>query len=1292
MAGRPESPLDPSQGPVQQLAFELRKLREEAGRPTYREMARHTGLGATTLSSAAAGERLPSVRVTLAYVRACGGDPQEWEERWRAADLEAASLREAQDGSSSPYRGLERYEPADQGLFFGRDELVAQLAGHVAAHRLVAVVGASGSGKSSLLRAGLIPLLRTGAGGGERPRPAAIRILTPGSHPLSHAVVTLATGQDDGDTVVVIDQFEELFTLCDDSHERSAFLGLLLTALDPNNRLRVVLAVRADFFGRCAEDRRLADALRHATVLVAPMGPAELREVVVKPAAAAGLIVERELTSRIIEDAQDKPGGLPLMSHALLETWRRRKGQALTLAAYETAGGVQGAIARTAESVHRTLSDEQAVTARRILLRLVTPGQGAPDTGRPATRGELVIDCRAGERTRSLEVIERLAGARLITLDGETVTLAHEALLTAWPRLRNWIDGARDRMRLHRRLSADTVTWEELNRDPGALYRGSQLRAARAAFSDTDFRDGLTRRERSFLDASHEAGQRDRRHSARTAQRMRFLVISLSVVVVTALLGGPFLWQHTVISADNRLRDAAVEQALERARTLRDSDPQQAMQLAVASYAIADTDRTRSALADAWAQPEQDNFDLPYDATAAPPFLVRHGKTVLSVGADRVRTWDLSQPGSPVPRAPRAGGLAGFARGILAVSDDGSQAVTQAAGGALQLWEITSRRRSGRPFGSTTGTPAFDSSGRAIAFMSLGPSGARAELWSTTNPHLLFSLPAASAYARPVAVSGNGHYIAWCQDDGRPALWNVVDQRQVTLAGTGLGTECPRSVSAANPGPAPRFAPDGRSLALADEDGEIHRWNVDGRELPTLATMPGAGLTTDGATVVFSDDGRFLAVAGTGTATLWRLSNPGQPVAHLDLDGAVVLQPVLDLKQPALRFVTAAAGDGPPRSEWSVRTIDLGAAVSTLWKARGAAAVALTADGTQAVLPAGSTTARVTTAPAPGRRPMTRYVLDVEPPSPSAAGCSAAMSFSADGSRLAYTTSTRAGSHSPPDAIGIRNVRDGRLIETVSLPAGTVSAFALDASARRLAVLVADGHRRSITLYNLSGRPTPAGSGPWSMSAPNGARALAFRPDGGELIVAGDHHGAHAPTTFTSLAVSFGPDAASVWTESDATSTMTFSPDGRFLAVQNASGRLAVYDGQSQSLVTVLHRSNPAPAPGTDHAMAFSAQGNQLAAASPEGVLHLWDTTTWAQVGSTLPSTGDSTWALAFAPQGDKLRTQGPHTPLQTIDLNPAAMAKQVCARIGGVGLSPTQWRTDISSVPYHHTCGPLVF
>ncbi|MFD3313495.1 hypothetical protein [Streptomyces sp. NPDC058694] len=477
--GRPERPLDPEAGPIQRLAHELRALRTSAGGPSYRTMAASAGFSATTLSDAAAGRRLPSLAVVQGYVRACGGDPAEWEPRWKEAESEAAeAVREEAADSAPPYRGLARFEPADRELFFGRDRLLDELRALACGHRFAVVFGASGSGKSSLLRAGLIPRLREDIA--RRGCPAVLRVFTPGARPATRFGHLLTPADDEPESWVVVDQFEEVFTLCRDRAERDRFIDLLLAAREPDSRLRVVVAVRADFYARCAEHRGLADALFGAALLVGSMTADELRDTVVGPAQAVGLLVERELTARVVEEVLDRPGALPMLSHALLETWKRRRGRLLTLAAYEAAGGVRGAIAATAEEAYGQLSAAQAHTARQLLLRLIEPGQGTDDTRRPLSRAEL-------DEWADREVpvaVERLARARLLTVDEDGVELAHEALITCWPRLRGWIDEDRERLRHHRRLTEAARAWLEHDRDPGGLYRGTRLARAEELFAD----------------------------------------------------------------------------------------------------------------------------------------------------------------------------------------------------------------------------------------------------------------------------------------------------------------------------------------------------------------------------------------------------------------------------------------------------------------------------------------------------------------------------------------------------------------------------------------------------------------------------------------------------------------------------------------------------------------------------------------------------------------------------------------------------------------------------------------
>lgn len=563
MAGRRERPLDPEAGPVERFAYGLRELRVAAGGPTYRAMAARAGYSAGTLAAAARGDELPSLPLALAYVTVCGADPVEWEARWHEtarASEEARSVRVVghESARQAPYRGLARYEPGDRNLFFGREQVIGRLTGLLAAHRVVLLAGASGSGKSSLLRAGLIPALRDL----ENPEVpcAAIRIITPGPRPTTtHRQAftpaptssganrptasagtrppgsgTAAAGSQD--TIVVVDQFEEIFTLCQDTDERTRFIDLLLATRAPDSGLRVVIGVRADFYAHCTEHPGLVEVLREAHLALGPMTPAELRQAVIGPARAAGLIVERELTARIVQETAAESGGLPLMSHALLEIWRRRRGRTLTLAAYHAIGGIRGAVADTAEHAYQQFTAAQAVQARRVLLRMITPGQGSQDTRRPAPRTEI----EAVDPNDASAVLERLARARLVTLDEDTADLAHEALITAWPRLRTWIDEERARLVLHRQLSADAGTWAELDHDPGSLYRGTRLAAAQDAFPLPH--DNLTPVEQAFLTAATTAQDHEQRARIRTARRLRRFTGALAVLLVLALGSGAVAW------------------------------------------------------------------------------------------------------------------------------------------------------------------------------------------------------------------------------------------------------------------------------------------------------------------------------------------------------------------------------------------------------------------------------------------------------------------------------------------------------------------------------------------------------------------------------------------------------------------------------------------------------------------------------------------------------------------------------------------------------------------------------
>ncbi|WP_405778434.1 hypothetical protein [Streptomyces sp. NBC_00859] len=923
--GRPERPLDPGAGPVQRFAYELRKLRGEAEGPTYRTMAAGGRYSAPTLSAAASGERLPTLPVALAYVAACGGDLGHWEQRWREA---AAADEPAPDDTDtvSPYPGLARVEAG--GHFFGRADLVAELTELTARRRFVAVVGASGSGKSSLLRAGLIPVLRTADG----PRPAAIRVLTPGGHPVrTHAPrITAGGGQDgsadSGGTVVVVDQFEELFTLCHDPSERAEFISLLLTG-----GARVVVAVRADFYGRCAEHRALASALRDATLLVGPMSRAQLREAVVGPATAERLIVERSLTARIVADVADEPGGLPLMAHALREVWRRRRGRTLTVAAYEAVGGVRGAIAHTAEEVYSGFTADRARTARALLLRLISPGDGTQDTRRPVTRTEL------GTSPETAAVLEQLVGARLLTAGTTTVELAHEALISSWPRLRGWIEEDRERLRLHRQLTDAARAWEELGRDPGALYRGMRLASARDAFgagtaaprsagpaptasypsppgrtSPGPGPSGLTATERDFLSASLDGHDSALRAAARTTRRLRALTVTLAVLLCVAVVAGLTVGRQSRI-ASRHAAEAEARRVAAAVSVLRTTDPRAAMRLSVAAWRIADLPETRSALYGAAAQRDLDVFGGPSAEFAADNNdtwrrTSTDGRTLTVIGPGRTDRWDITTH----RRLPSYAGLGAYAKRITAVSPDTRTAAVSVPGG-LRMWDLAAGRLTGRVFGGAgkgPGTGWFTANGRAYAVSHYRRD---LQLWDPRAGRPLLTVPEPRDEVRAVQVSPDGRLMAYCAG-GPLQVWDVPRHRKVPVPWAARDL-CDTQDFV--------FTPDSAALAFtmntATAHGALRTWDVrSGHERPRVS-VPGL------SEAEFSPDGAYAATLTDDAVQLWRLADPARPVLRTPARGSGLAGLTLDMAHRVLRYEESGGG------AHAVHTVALDSAVGVDW-------------------------------------------------------------------------------------------------------------------------------------------------------------------------------------------------------------------------------------------------------------------------------------------------------------------------------------------------------------------------
>ncbi|MFJ4682300.1 hypothetical protein [Streptomyces sp. NPDC088789] len=906
--GRKEKPLDPAAGAVQRFAFELRKLRDEAGAPTYRAMAGRVGYSGPTLSAAASGDRLPTLPVLSAYVTACDGDVREWTDRWRAAVAESAEPVDPLGEGDSPYPGLARFDTGDRDHFHGRDATIAELLALTARRRVSAVVGASGSGKSSLLRAGLVAALRDpdqastdrastdrartdrdGTGRESTGRPAALRVLTPGTHPARTHADRFTPHPGPGDTVVVVDQFEETFALCADPDERERFIGLLLTALAPDSRLRVVLAVRADFYGRCAAHGPLAAALRDSTLLIGPMSAPQLREAVVRPAAARRLIVERTLTARIVADVAGEPGGLPLMAHALREVWRRRTGKTLTLAAYEAIGGVHGAVAHTAETLHTQGDAAERAAVRRVLLRLVTPGEGTADTRRPVDRAELGAD------PDTARVLERLVRARLLTVDGDTVDLAHEALIGAWPRLRGWLEEDRERLRVHRRLTQAARAWDELAHDEGALYRGVRLSEAREVFETVP--GELSAPESAFLAASVAADERERRTAARATRRLRAMIAGLAVLLCLAAVAGFVAWRESE-AGERRRAEAEARRAAALSESLRAAEPRTAMRLALAGWRLADLPETRQSLRSAAAQSERDVFVQPDPgalADNAPEWLSADGRILTSVVEDRAVQWDVRRH-----RQMRSMALPGLSEHIRRVSRDGRLIAYSAPGDRdLRITDLVTGHTRRYPTGPGLDVDVeFGASGRFFA-LRRGPRStdgrAALEVWDIERQRRVLRYDRGDDHGPVPVLDAHDRYLAWCAESG--GRLRILDVRR----GRTLDPGIPRATEQALClGPSLLITPDGRAVASATDAGVVTWDFTERRERPRLAAEAGA------LDVVFA--GPYAATWQTGALSLWRTDGsaspddgPREPVLTSPVTGSVVGDLRLDLRDGVLR-------------------------------------------------------------------------------------------------------------------------------------------------------------------------------------------------------------------------------------------------------------------------------------------------------------------------------------------------------------------------------------------------------
>jgi WD40 repeat protein len=842
-----------------------------------------------------------------------------------------------------PYVGLDAFHESEYDLFFGRRQLVDELIERLKTSRLLAVVGSSGSGKSSLVRAGLIAALRDGA----LPGSAGWRYLPPimpGSRSMESLERALAaenavSRKDDDPTapvVLVVDQFEELFTLCANPQERAAFAQCLLDLIEshsPHNI--VVLTMRIDFEENIAKLPALQVAFQAARIQVTALSAGDLRAAIEEPARKVGLKFEAGVVDALVHDILGERVGLPLLQFTLLKLWEQRERNRVTWAAYQRLGNAREALARSADAFYQKLLLEEQLAAQRILLRMVRPGTDLEVTSNRIQRATLYPGGEARERID--RVLDKLIAARLVrqttgeSPDDIQIEVAHEALIRNWPRLMDWIEQDRDVLRQRQRLTAAAEQWQTLNHDPAALLRGALLdealryedlnlleqayvEASHAA-QETDAREREAARERELEQVralAVSAGQRAEEQAAaarRLRQRAYVLAIMTGLAIVAMIAASVFLVQ-------SRINAATASSAAAVAQTQRD-EAESSKATAVSAQALTEAARKAQLLAfQALSAPDPElGLLLAIEAARLSRDNLVEAALRQAVQSSHVRLRLGVQPNSQASWSPDQ-------RRILTIDAD-----------KVQIWDATT----GQALATlcchnTANLPSSELP--SVAHWS--PDGLRALMVSTDSAVRIWDVASGkqalilsggtNAVILDAAWSPNGQRVVTRSDDGMARVWDAADGRQLfvltdpttitpawsphgsyLLAADGDGTA--RIVDAATGGVIHSFnaLPDRAGLyrfdvwstswsfdeqhaLTAGTDGTVHIWGIDGTLISTLddpssdkgVNRSGAPISPINQQVIFSPNGqRVAAIGADDIVRIWNTSTPDAPPLRL---------------------------------------------------------------------------------------------------------------------------------------------------------------------------------------------------------------------------------------------------------------------------------------------------------------------------------------------------------------------------------------------------------------------------
>ena len=1268
----------------------------------------------------------------------------------RAVSRLTATMAAGGDGSGDgrgprwtggcPYRGLLPFGENDADIFYGRERLTAELTAKVAEQTtrggLLVVTGASGAGKSSLLQAGLMRKLAEGQQvPGSQDWPCVL--MTPTADPLTELAGRLAAvggtpltairdqlasrpdeahlavwqaalsaasrgglsalGNVDARLVLIVDQFEQLFTLNTGKDGKAAQQALITAlcaaagnAVGPAQQppSLVIIAVRGDFFDRCADYPELANALRESQFVVPPMTETDLRLAISGPAEAAGLSLGRGLIETVLSDLGetgrgDAAGVLPLLSQAMALTWEKREDNELTVHGYGEIGGAASAVETSAERAYGGLSPARQELARQILRGMTVAGRDGKLTRRPLARADLYASLATEARTEVDTVLEAFASQRLIVLSEENVEISHDVLLRAWPRLKAWLEDDQASWLLYAALADDAHDWQEHRKNSSFLYRGAHLGSVQQAVARWEANPArypaLTPAEREFLRVSQRAATR------RTRQIWAGVA---ALVVLVAIASGGWGLARSAQSTAQAQRDKAVfSQTAAEAQQLAATNGPLAAQLNLAAYRMQQTDDLTSRLI------STENIPMPAalegSASPSPVFAVAFGQALGSGGhvmADgtftgTVRLWDVTAPGQARLLSQPVAASSNYSIAALAFSPDGQTlAISEHSDttSSTQLWNVADPAHP-KPLGSPLSMDGAEA--EALAFSTVGHLLATADsdntvrLWNVANPASAKPLGApltgsSRGGVSYVAFSPGGPFLASGGFDGTVRLWNVAHQGKPTALGQ-------PSVAGTGPLDSVAFSPDGLLLATGDYDGTARLWNVSGSAGPQPLGQPLAAADAVNS-VAFSPDSPVLAAGGyDSTIRLWDIAQPANP-QPLGQPLTAGTGSVFSLAfSPDGHSLASGNNDGTVRL-WSLPQTVLTGPEGPVYS------VAFSSDGR--TLASGGADWKVrlwdVTNPAdpkPLGQPLTTG---------SGGGYYAgvfSLAFSQKRDLLAAGTGD--------GTVLLWNIADpanprplGKPLH-VANPYGVILALSPDGDTMATTLSTSQGVA-AVQLWNITSPADPRPLGAPLTVDVNGSDefySVAFSPNS-QLLAVGS---AAEVIQLWNVADPADPQQDGSYSVSGTStvSSVQFSPDSRTLAAGNYDGTVQLWNVADPSNATALGAPLAAGGGPVD-SVAFSPDGKLLVSGNDNGVVGMWDVADPAhpqQDGE--PLSGDTSFvnAVAFSPDSQLLASGSNDETVRLWNLNVSTAIAHVCAERSD-DITASQWTTYIQ-LPYRSPC-----